>query len=180
MEAYGKVALVPGVEWVPGGQMGRGPGVQPMNAPGRAGPLICIESAWSSLARRQAREGAGWLVNVTNDAWLGESATWTRTPAFRQHPRHLAFRSVETGLGALRAANNGLTGVVHPSGRWELLLPPHRAGVAVTTVESLPSATPFAMTGDLAGPLSLLALLAALSLVAVGRRSPVDHDDPGL
>ncbi|HSG49541.1 MAG TPA: hypothetical protein VLA43_17100, partial [Longimicrobiales bacterium] len=47
VEVYAKVALVPGVERAPGSRMIPGPPPVPLHAPGRPGPLICIESAWS-------------------------------------------------------------------------------------------------------------------------------------
>lgn len=137
LERYDKSGLVPGVEW--GGPDGlvRGGPPTPLAAPGAPGPLICIESAWTGHGVRHARAGARWLVNVTNDAWLAEAPLWTRTPAFRQHPAHLQLRSVETGLGAIRVGNNGLSGVVDPLGRWTTLLPPHRPGAAWATVHRL-------------------------------------------
>jgi apolipoprotein N-acyltransferase len=126
--------------------------------------LVCIESAGPEPARAQRRAGADVLVNVTNDAWLGEAPWWTRTAAFRQHPAHLRLRAVETGAGAVRVANNGLSTVVDPGGRERVLLPPHARGVAVATVESLRGAPPFVATGDVAGPACLvLALLLALA-----------------
>lgn len=180
-ELYAKVALVPGVERVPGGGLVGGAGAAPLDAPGRPVPLICIESAWSGLALDGARGGGGWLLNVTNDAWLAEAPWWTRTPAFHQHPKHLVLRSVETGLGAIRVGNNGLTGLVSPGGEWQRLLPPHREGVAVAAVASLPGGTPYRATGDLAGPLAALALGAGLAGIGLGAmRGPVDPGNPRL
>lgn len=180
-EVYGKVALVPGVERAPGSSLRPGSPPAPFRGAGLPGPLICIESAWSGLALDHARRGAGWLLNVTNDAWLAEEPLWTRTPAFHQHPRHLVLRSVETGLGALRVGNNGLTGVVAASGAWTLLLPPHGAGVAVASVARLPAGTLYRATGDLAGPAGALSLLAALGLAFLARRRPpVDQGKPRL
>lgn len=180
-EVYGKVGLVPGVERTARGGLVEGMEAPPLQAPGRPVPLVCIESAWSGLATRGARHGGGWLLNVTNDGWLGEAPRWTRTPAFHQHPRHLVLRSVETGLGALRVGNNGLTGVVSPTGEWMQLLPPHREGVAVATVTSLPGGTPYRAAGDVAGPLAALALCVGLAGTVLRQvRSPVDPANPRL
>lgn len=166
-QAYDKVALVPGVERAPGGLV-PGVDVRPLDAEGRPGPLICIESAWSTLALRQARGGAGWLLNVTNDAWLGEGDGVGESPAFRQHPWHLVLRSVETGRGALRVGNNGLTGTVDGLGVWTSVLEPHRAGAAPVTVESLPFDPLFVRIGDLLGPALVTAMLLG---IALARRS---------
>lgn len=151
-----KVRLVPGVEWspIPGDGWARGGEGGLLHVEGgetTAGltlaPLVCIESASTAPARGQAARGADLLVNVTNDAWLAETPRWTRSPAFHQHPAHLAFRSVETGRGALRVGNNGLTEVVDPLGRRRRLLPPHEPGVASARVHRLPGSTPFVVAG---------------------------------
>ncbi|MEJ2539662.1 MAG: hypothetical protein P8188_06790, partial [Gemmatimonadota bacterium] len=140
-------------------------------AAGHPGVLVCIESAWSRLALGHVRNGAGWLLNVTNDAWLGEAPLLSRTPAFGQHPWHLVLRSVETGRGALRVANNGWTGSVDPLGRWEALLPPHRPGVAVATVTGLPTDTLLVRTGSWIGPLCGLVLILGVLLPPVRVRA---------
>ena len=158
--SYDKVALVPGVERGPGGLV-PGTGAAPLGVEGDPGALICIESAWSSLARRQARAGAGWLLNVTNDAWLGEAGR--RSAAFDQHPWHLVLRSVETGRGAIRVGNNGWTGSVDPFGRWRAALPPDRPGVAAVRVAALPTDPIFVAIGDLVGPLCLTLLLVGVA-----------------
>lgn len=180
-EAYGKVALVPGVERFSGSGIVPGRGPAALSAPGAPGPLVCIESAWSGLARGAVDAGARWLLNVTNDAWLAEGPAWTRTPAFPQHARHLVLRSVETGVGALRVGNNGLTGVVAPSGAWTLLLPPHVPGVAVAEVETAGPPTFYLRRGDLVGPWSfLLALVAGLGALLAESRGPARVPvDPG-
>jgi apolipoprotein N-acyltransferase len=50
-------------------------------------------------------------VNVTNDAWFGD------TPGPYQHFRQAQIRAVENGLPLLRAANNGISAVVDSRGR---------------------------------------------------------------
>ncbi|TIX96976.1 MAG: apolipoprotein N-acyltransferase, partial [Mesorhizobium sp.] len=51
------------------------------------------------------------IVNVTNDAWFGD------TPGPYQHFRQAQIRAVENGLPLLRAANNGISAIVDPRGR---------------------------------------------------------------
>ncbi|UCC26099.1 MAG: apolipoprotein N-acyltransferase [Gemmatimonadales bacterium] len=179
---YGKIALVPGVEWTPRGTLIRGGPPLPLPVARRPGTLICIESAWASLGRAQAVQGAGWLLNVTNDAWLAGSRPWTRTPAFQQHAAHLVLRSVETGLGALRVGNTGWTGVVSPVGRWQPLIAPHVAGVAVAEIRGLSGATPYVLLGDLVGPLCVLVVLvggvAALRATQRLQGAPSERSHP--
>jgi apolipoprotein N-acyltransferase len=78
---------------------------------GRFGVIICYESAFEDLARRYRAMGADFLVNITNDAWFGE------TSAPRQHLAHLVMRAIENRVGIARAANTGISGFVDPLGR---------------------------------------------------------------
>src|SRR5690606_38153791 len=50
-------------------------------------------------------------VNVTNDAWFGN------TPGPYQHLRQAQVRAVELGLPLLRAVNNGISAVIDANGR---------------------------------------------------------------
>lgn len=176
-----KHALVPGVEWTPYGGLERGPSwsADPVTGldPAIPGVLICIESAWSGLARRHAQRGALWLVNITNDAWLSGPGWGGLGFAFRQHPAHLQLRSLETGLGAVRAGTTGLSGVTDPAGGWTPILEPHAAGFAVAEVRSLGGPTLYATGGWwLAPALSILTLMAVVAGQRGQGRGPVDHD----
>ena len=123
---YDKVHLVPFGEYVPlkrffpfvnrlvpaAGDFASGRRVAPLRGSGyAAGVLICFEAIFPELARCQARQGAQVLVNLTNDAWFG------RTSAPFQHLAMSAFRSVETRLPMVRAANTGISAFVDACGR---------------------------------------------------------------
>ena len=97
--------------------------------------LICFEDLFPEMARRFTREGAGWLLVITNDAWFGRSA------ASLQHLQASVFRAVENRVWVVRAANTGWTGFVDPQGR---RLPPpaqvprFRPGVAEAELKISP------------------------------------------
>jgi apolipoprotein N-acyltransferase len=77
----------------------------------RIGVLICFESIFPGISRRQAKDGANLLVNITNDAWFGKSsAPW-------QHLAMGVFRAVETRKTLVRAANTGISAFIDPLGR---------------------------------------------------------------
>ena len=73
--------------------------------------LVCFEDLFPELARRFTREGAAWLLVITNDAWFGRSA------ASVQHLQASVFRAVENGVWVARAGNTGWTGFVDSAGR---------------------------------------------------------------
>lgn len=83
----------------------------------RVGVLICFESIFPTLARQQVRNGAGLLVNLTNDAWYGRSsAPW-------QHLSMAVFRAVENRRSLARAANTGISCLIDPLGRVHSISP---------------------------------------------------------
>ena len=75
------------------------------------GVQICYEVIFPSLARQMTANGAGLLVNITNDAWFG------RTAAPRQHFSMAVFRAVENRRTLVRAANTGISGFIGPDGK---------------------------------------------------------------
>ena len=77
----------------------------------RFGVLICFEDIFPELARRFVRDGANLMVNITNDAWFGE------TGAPYQHAQASALRAVENRIPVVRCANTGLSCFIEPNGR---------------------------------------------------------------
>jgi apolipoprotein N-acyltransferase len=75
------------------------------------GSPICYEIVFPAIARRFTREGAGFLVTITNDGWYGTTA------APYQHWAQAVFRAVENRRYLLRAATTGISGAVDPFGR---------------------------------------------------------------
>jgi apolipoprotein N-acyltransferase len=83
----------------------------------------------------------GLIVNVTNDAWFGD------TPGPRQHFAQARLRSVEEGLPLIRAANTGISAVVDGYGRVVTQLPVGIEGVLDSNLPSALSLTIFARFG---------------------------------
>jgi len=77
----------------------------------KIGVLICFESIFPELARRQVAKGATLLVNMTNDAWFGRSL------APDQHFSMSVLRAVENRRSLARSANTGISGFIDPLGR---------------------------------------------------------------
>jgi len=73
-------------------------------------PFICYEVIFPGIAGHGDLD-ADMLLNITNDAWFG------RSPGPYQHFRQAQLRAVEGGRPLVRAANNGISGVVDAYGR---------------------------------------------------------------
>jgi apolipoprotein N-acyltransferase len=78
---------------------------------GKFGTLICFEVIFPELCRKFVRNGADFMVTITNDAWFG------RTSAPYQHLAQATFRSIENRIWLVRAANTGVSAFIDPWGR---------------------------------------------------------------
>jgi apolipoprotein N-acyltransferase len=78
---------------------------------GRFGVLICFEVIFPELCRESVRQGADFMVTITNDAWFG------KTSAPYQHLSQATFRAIENRVWLVRAANTGISAFVDPWGR---------------------------------------------------------------
>jgi apolipoprotein N-acyltransferase len=72
--------------------------------------LICFEDIFPELSRRFVKNGARFLVNMTNDAWF------ERTSAANQHKQSSVFRAVENRVNVVRAANTGVSCFIDQKG----------------------------------------------------------------
>jgi len=122
-----------------------------------AAPLICYEAIFpAQVVARGTR--AGFLLNLTNDAWFG------LTPGPYQHLAQARLRSVEEGLPLVRVANTGISAVVDPYGRIIASLPLGTDGVLDTTLPKPLGHTFYAQMGDLTFFVALGFLLVVLLL----------------
>ncbi|MCO5147786.1 MAG: apolipoprotein N-acyltransferase [Aquamicrobium sp.] len=126
-------------------------------------PFICYEIIFPGMAGYGDTE-ADFILNVTNDAWFGN------TPGPYQHFRQAQIRAVEAGRPLVRAGNNGISAVVDAYGRIV-------DAFALDAVGALDVAVPrqrLTAPGrpDLAGIgiLAVLVLWAGVGFHAAGRR----------
>ena len=169
---YDKIRLLPFGEyvplpqWLPGASLIRGlvgdftPGtrytVMPVG-PVRAGVFICIESAYPSIARRLSHDGAGLLINISNDGYLGPTAV------MKQHLSNAVFRAVENRREVLRVTNSGITADIKADGLVQQPTEAFQPDVRTWKINSATSHDPFyTLHGDV-----FVATCLALSIVVV-------------
>ncbi len=107
----------------------------------RLAATICYEDAYAS-DQLAVLPGATLLVNVTNNAWFGDSS------APHQQLQMARFRAREAGRWLMRATSNGITAVIAPDGRVAAQLPQFVPGVLKHAVEPRTGLTPYARTGN--------------------------------
>jgi apolipoprotein N-acyltransferase len=144
-------------EWTPGD----GP-VLFEGGTGRFSCLVCFEAIFPDLARADVRNGATWLVNVTNDEWFGNGA------ALYQHAAMSVFRAVENHVPLARCANTGLTLVTDGNGRIVARAPVWTPHTLIARLAPPGFPTLYTRVGDWPGILCAVAV-ALLALEAARR-----------
>ena len=96
------------------------------------------------------------LVNVTNDAWFGD------TTAAPQHLQISRTRVMEAERPLLRAANDGISAIIRADGHVEKTLPRFQPAVLTGVVQPRIGLTPYARVGN------WLVILLCLSAVGAG------------
>ena len=173
---YDKWHLVPFGEYAPGwvpfsvkivpGNLGFGAGPQTLVLPPLPpfGAMICYEAIFPGQVANEAERPA-WLVNITNDAWFGNST------GPRQHLAAVRMRAVEEGLPVMRAANTGISAGYDAVGREKGRLPLDVAGTLTLALPVAVPATPFSRWG-LVVP-GLLALMTCALGLGYSRKRPL-------
>ena len=169
---YDKMHLVPYGEYVPLkelfffvdkmvegiGDFMPGDRISLMPFPGSPfGVLICYEIIFPDLTRRFVKQGAGFLVNITNDAWFGN------TGAPYQHFSMAVVRAIENKRWIARAANTGISGLISPTGEIQAASAIFTEASLIGKIRPLQATTFYTRYGDV---FALLICAAAFALAA--------------
>lgn len=102
---------------------------------------ICFEAVFGESLRYQA-EQSGFLVNISNDAWFGDSlAPW-------QHLQIVQARAIEFNRPIARATNTGLTAFVAANGDIIAQAPQFEATTLSATITGKKGLTAYVKYGD--------------------------------
>ncbi|MET0535081.1 MAG: apolipoprotein N-acyltransferase [Steroidobacter sp.] len=107
----------------------------------KLGVTICYEDAYAS-EQLDVLRSATLLVNVTNDAWFGDST------AAHQHLQISRMRALEAGRQLLRAANDGISAIIDANGAVVSTFPRFKPGVLTGDVQPRVGLTPYAHVGN--------------------------------
>ena len=135
----------------------------------RYGVLICYEDILPAFVRKSMEHQPDILVNITNDAWFGD----THEPMI--HLALATFRAVEQRRFLARATNTGISAFVDPAGRIMSQTPTFKRANLMADIAPLQGVTLYQKLGDWP---ALLALLALLGLVAQSRRRSPSGKQP--
>ena len=157
-DIYRKTHLVPFGEFIPWRsvvgwisaleripyELAAGDRLHTLSAPGLPafGTPICFENAFPSLDRQLVRQGARFLVVLTNNASYGETA------ASAQHLQMSRMRAIENGRWVVHAAISGISAFIDPSGRSYQETGLFEPGVIRRTIRTSSDLTPYVRFGD--------------------------------
>ena len=121
--------------------------------------LICYESIFPDFVRT-SNKTADLIINVTNDAWYGNSS------GPYQHFHISRMRAIENGIPMLRVANNGISAIIDPLGRVIKKLDLNEIGIVDGTVPTkLDFQTFYSRMGDYSSLIAIFLVLIIQSMV---------------
>lgn len=136
-------------EWMkmqnlPHSDLAAGEDVQPLLTAANGiqfGVAICYEDAYGA-EQLYALPAAGILINVSNDAWFGDSI------APHQHLEIARMRSLEFGRPAIRAANTGISAFIDAEGGLLQVGKQFEPELMTMDIQPHRGATPYVKTGN--------------------------------
>jgi len=157
-QAYSKSHLVPFGEFIPLksvfgwiyrdwlhmplSDLSRGTSKQPLLIAGqKVGVNICYEDVFGEEIAQQLPQ-AELLVNISNDAWYGQSF------AADQHMQFSQVRALETGRMVLRSTNTGATAIIDKNGKVLQHAAHDQAVILTGEAQSYRGQTPYVFWGN--------------------------------
>jgi apolipoprotein N-acyltransferase len=186
VDVYRKTHLVPYGEYIPwkpivgwvsaleqiAYELTPGERLHTLRAPGlpRFGTPICFENSFPALDRELVRQGAEFLVVLTNNA------SYDRTAASAQHLQMSRIRAIEDGRWIVHAAVSGISAFIDPAGRVYDETGLFEPAVIRRTIRASSEWTWSVRLGDW---VPILSVVIVAGLAAVPRRRRFGRPDPG-
>jgi apolipoprotein N-acyltransferase len=123
--------------------------------------LICFESVFSDFVSEGVKNGAEFLVIITNDGWFGNSSG----PV--QHDKYAVLRAIENRKWIIRAAQTGISSFIDPLGNQYDKTELDTEAVITRTIIANDEKTFYAEHGDIIGKAGYYILIISL-LLSIG------------
>ncbi|MBI4417161.1 MAG: apolipoprotein N-acyltransferase [Ignavibacteriales bacterium] len=169
--------LIDVVRWSVGlGSWGKGTDRIVYTLPTRNGPtvrfsgMICYELVFPHYVRQFVRNGAQFLVVISNDSW------WGNTSGARQLAAYTSLRAVETRRWIVRCANGGISGIIDPAGRVYNETDMYTRVAFSGALKALDEETVYVHYGDIAGAGSAAIGLIGLAGAIIRKRRGREPD----
>lgn len=121
---------------------------------------VCFDNVFPDVLRRQVKEGASFIVLMTNNSWY-------RLPAgVTQHRMLDYFRAVENRRALIRVATTGISHTIYPSGRLSQQTRMNEPAYLNANLPLVRKQSPYSIIGDL--PAYIFLTISALSLLIFG------------
>ncbi len=124
---------------------------------------ICFESVFAPIAARFVRDGAEFLVNISEDAWFIHSV------GAYQHFYAGVYRSIENRRYLVRSSNPGISAIITPTGIIEQKLNLHDEGIIMGTIKANESLTFYTKFDNILCKLFSLVLMIFISIKIIRR-----------
>ena len=119
------------------------------------GVVICWEGTYGHFIRKYVKNGADFIINISNDMW-----TQTAAGHF-QHFTITKFRAIEHRMWFVRSANDGVTAFTNPHGEVVQSLPIKELGYLTDEIGPKVRTTFYTRFGDILPTISLIVLGAS-------------------
>jgi apolipoprotein N-acyltransferase len=135
-------------------------------AAGPAGIVICNEAVFPDIPAARVRDGAAYLVNLANDTWVSDRSF------SEQLFDIVSLRAVEQRRYLVRASTSGVSAIVDPWGRPQVVSEPFTQAWVSGAVHQADGVTFYCRAGDLFAGACVAA--AGAGLLARTRRRLVE------
>lgn len=138
--------------------------------PHRFGVTICWENIFPALVRQFVKNGAQFVINITNEARFGKSAAPYQLAAMS------VFRAVENKIYIARCSNTGVSCIIDPHGKIVKRLQDENGqdlfvqGILHGTIIPTDSKTFYTRNGDL---VPILAIVVSLVFIFIAWSKPL-------
>lgn len=130
----------------------------------KIGSLICFESVFPELARREVRDGAEALIVSTNNR------SYRRSANSAQHVQSSQMRAAETGRALVQASISGISAIIDPRGHIEKRTELFKPAIIEAKVPLRAGETPYVKHGPLIVEISATIVIAAVAFGLLRRR----------